>query len=84
MNIDQTLIDQMKEWLGEAGIAHFKKIKEDHGTLLAVWDEGGIPHCVHFREGMQVRNKLRDLTDGEWTAHEYDDNWQQVIERCIA
>jgi hypothetical protein len=52
------LIPELKKWLGIDGIAFFKRIKAEHGRINAVWDEGGIPHCVHFREGMQVRNKL--------------------------
>jgi hypothetical protein len=80
---DPELVSKMKTWLGDKGIAFFREIKKKHGTLLAVWMEGGIPHAVHFREGMQIRNKLRDFTQGSWTCHEYDDNWTTVIEACI-
>jgi len=37
-----------------------------------------IPHPVHFREGMAVRNKLRDLTGCEWSAIEYDERWVEI------
>lgn len=77
------LIPKLKEWLGIDGINFFKKVKADHGQINAVWDEGGIPHSVHFREGMQIRNKLRDLTDGSWSAYEYDNTWIDIIEECI-
>jgi hypothetical protein len=43
-----------------------------------------IPHPVHFREGMQVRNWMR--TQGEthgWTACDYDDTWAALVERAI-
>lgn len=77
------LIPELKKWLGVDGIAFFKGLKVEYGKVNAVWDEGGIPHCVHFREGMQVRNKLRDLTDGSWTTDEYDNTWVDIIEECI-
>lgn len=43
----------------------------------------GIPHPVHFREGMTVRNFLRTITDNAWTAHEYDNRWADIIEDAI-
>lgn len=78
------LIPDMRKWLGENGLAFFKRIKKEHGTLNAVWMEGGIPHSVHFREGMQIRNKLRDLTQNAWTTNEYDNTWADIIEECIS
>lgn len=74
---------QVREWLGPDGIKFFHDIKAKHGTLLAVWIEGGIPHSVHFREGMQVRNFLRTITNHSWTAIEYDDHWTQIVEEAI-
>lgn len=81
--ITDDLVNSVRDWLGEAGVRHFRGIRAGHGRIDAVWNEGGIPHMVHFREGMQVRNKLRDLTNGIWSAHEYDDNWVAVVERAI-
>jgi hypothetical protein len=80
---DQTLISKIKAWLGEEGIDFFKKIKKEHGTLLAIWEENGIPHIVHFREGMDIRNKLRELTNNSWTTNDYDDKWHLIIEECL-
>lgn len=77
------LIPELKKWLGVNGINFFKELMQKYGRVNAVWDEGGIPHCVHFREGMQVRNKLRELTDGKWSTHEYDNTWTEIIEECI-
>lgn len=77
------LIPVLKQWLGVDGINYFKGIQAEHGKVNAVWNEGGIPHCVHFREGMQIRNKLRNLTDGSWTTNEYDNTWAEIIEECI-
>jgi hypothetical protein len=77
------LVVQLRDWLGRTGIAHFRKIKAEHGEINTVWMEGGIPHSVHFREGMQVRNKLRELTNNTWSSHEYDDRWIGLIEEAI-
>ncbi len=43
----------------------------------------GIPHPVHFREGMQVRNFLRKATDYSWTDHEYDNKLTGLVEEAI-
>ena len=77
------LVPELKKWLGAEGISFFKKIKVKYGMVNAIWDEGGIPHCVHFREGMQIRNKLRDLTNNAWNCFEYDNTWVEIIEECI-
>lgn len=43
-----------------------------------------IPHPVHFREGMQVRNFLRTLSEcKDWTSHDLDDRWEGLVERAI-
>jgi hypothetical protein len=58
-SLPKSLVNKTKKWLGKKGLKLFRKIKEKHGTVNACWDEGGIPHPVHFREGMQVRNFMR-------------------------
>lgn len=78
-----SLIPELKKWLGVNGINFFKSIMQKYGTINAVWMEEGIPHSVHFREGMQIRNKLRELTNGSWSTHEYDNTWTEIIEECI-
>jgi len=82
MNEEQ-IVAEIKEWLGEDGLTFFKENLENYGTVSPVLKDGPIPHIVHFREGMYVRNKLRDLTDNSWTAHEYDDRWQGIVEMAI-
>jgi radical SAM superfamily enzyme YgiQ (UPF0313 family) len=72
------------EWLKPEGIEYLKGILKKHGTLLAVWMEGDIPHPVHFREGMQIRNWMR--TQPEFKnkdAHWLDDNWADFTKRAI-
>lgn len=79
------IVDKLKAWLGDAGIKHFREIKEKHGTVLASWMDGGIPHVVHFREGMMVRNKLREIMNyaDKYEDHWYDDNWAELIDLCL-
>ena len=78
------IVKGIREWLGENGISHFRKYKEDYGTVSPVLDvTAGFPHTVHFREGMIVRNKIRELTEHSWSAHEYDDKWAEIVEEAI-
>lgn len=77
-------VANVKKWLGEKGIDFFRGIKKKHGRIDAVWMEDGIPHPVHFREGMQVRNQLRTIEEcNDWNAHDLDDSWVGVIEEAI-
>lgn len=78
------IIQRTHKYLGEGGRDLFKKYKEEHGTVSPVLYDGLIPHPVHFREGMQIRNFLRTLDDcKDWTDHDFDDTWSEVIERVI-
>jgi len=42
------------------------------------------PHPTHFREGMEVRNALREsgLCEG-WNDHDYDDQWSHIVDRAM-
>lgn len=43
-----------------------------------------LPHAVHFKEGMQVRNFLRKLPECKgWTAHDYDERWVGLVEVAL-
>jgi len=75
------LIEKLTEFLGEDGIAFFKKMNDKWGRVDAVFQEGGIPHCVHFQEGMQVRNFLRQHVD--WNCHKLDNKWVKLVEEVI-
>jgi len=45
---------------------------------------GSIPHPVHFREGMQVRNAMRNSgLCKHWTDHDFDDAWTRVVRKAI-
>jgi hypothetical protein len=43
-----------------------------------------IPHPIHFRQGMAVRNALRGskLCD-DWSDHDFDNNWHRAVERVL-
>ena len=84
----------IETWLGVDGLAFFRKIYEEHGKLCvclltetAAYNQRGdllmLPHPVHLREGMSVRNELRRLTDCAWTAHEYDNLWEEITLAAI-
>ncbi|MFH1984965.1 MAG: hypothetical protein ABIL58_24245 [Pseudomonadota bacterium] len=57
-------------------------VKDFARAVLAVDIGGGkrIPHPVHLREGMQVRNFLRDTElFPKWDAHDYDNRWSSIV-----
>lgn len=82
--IEKGLIEKTKKWLRDEGIQYFRDIKEKYGRIDAVWNETGIPHAVHFREGMQIRNFMRSSgLCKDFDDHDYDNNWVELIEECI-
>ena len=86
LTITPALIDHVRKFLGETGAEFFAKTKREHGRYDAVYKEEGaaFPHPVHFREGMQVRNAMRDHPDTQgWSAHDYDDSWVHVVSLCL-
>lgn len=81
--ISTQLIADVKEWLGDEGLAFFKQCQKDYGTVSPVI-AGNPPHPVHFREGMKVRNFMRESEHCiGWSANDLDDNWIDVIVRSI-
>jgi hypothetical protein len=84
MKITDELVEKVKKWLGEDGREYFIWCLEEHGGVNPVYMEDGIPHPVHFREGMQIRNFMR--TSGlceDWTDHDLDNNWTEVVEKAL-
>lgn len=73
---------------GEVNAVWFEEDETSEKGLKAIIENARghskIPHAVHFREGMQVRNFMRSsgLCDG-FDDHDYDDTWVDLIERCI-
>lgn len=80
-----TVEERFKDWLKPEGLKWWKDIKDKYGTVFATWSEGGIPHSTHFREGMQVRNWMRqqpefkDKLNGHWL----DNNWVEFVEGVL-
>ena len=80
-----SVVEKLRKALGETGLCHLAGIKFRHGRIDATWMDGPIPHPVHFREGMQIRNMMREFEECEdWTDHDLDDTWLEVAERAIS
>ena len=75
------LVQKLREWLKEDGIKYFTDIKNKYGRIDAIWMDGKIPHPVHFREGMQIRNFLRKYVD--WDPIKLDNEWVGLVEEAI-
>lgn len=80
------LIDRVAEWLEYDGAAFFQMCCDEYGSPdSACWLDGTLPHSVHFREGMQVRNFMRSTGLCEdWDAHQFDNNWGSVVMVAVA
>lgn len=78
---------KVKRWLGPKGISLFRRYKRWTGTVSPVFgikENRSIPHPVHFREGMQVRNFLRTLPEcRDWSSHDLDNNWAAIVDRAL-
>jgi hypothetical protein len=83
-DIPEELPRHIRAHLGERGVEFFRKVLEDYGTVHAILDVGGMPHPIHFREGMNIRNAMRasGYCDG-WTDHELDEYWDRVVIRAL-
>ncbi len=90
LEITEALVEHVRKYLGESGAKFFADVMADHGRYNAVYSVNvgrgrPIPHSVHFREGMQVRNAMRGHADcEEWTAQDLDNTWVRVIEVCLS
>jgi len=82
--IPGSLVIRLREFLGYDGCAWFMMHKENTGTVSPLLRVRGMPHPVHFREGMQIRNFMRTCPECEgWTDHDFDNNWAKAIELAI-
>lgn len=78
------LVKSLRKFLGSKGLAFFRRVYKEYGKVDAVLLlEGGMPHPIHFREGLLIRNHLRELTAYGWGDHAYDDRWAGLVERAI-
>ena len=79
-------MDAFKKWLGEDGIRFFRHLKGLKGTVIPVLvSKKGMPWPVHFREGMQIRNWLRENTElgKKLDSVELDDCYASILEEAI-
>jgi len=80
------LVQATRDWLGAPGLEVFREYLQVYGRVDPVFKKEGstIPHMVHLREGMQVRNFLRMRSEcAGWGAHKLDDFWAEVVTRAI-
>ncbi len=85
--IPDGLVEHIRAWLGPRGIALFRRYKRWAGSVSPTFGRNNhrrIPHPVHFREGMQVRNAMRNSEFcPNWDDHDFDDTWEMVVEQAI-
>lgn len=94
-NLDK-FFKEFAQWLGYDGTAFVVMLREEYGFGwgTACWNTGPpnmrIPHSVHFREGMQIRNYMRGwklFQEMGWGAHEFDNMWpwytEIAVEYCL-
>lgn len=80
MKFTEETIKRLNEWLGPDGVELFLDYKKSTGTVSPV-----LPmHPVHLREGMQVRNWMRDQPElSNMNQEELDDNWALLVDETI-
>lgn len=95
MKQDLKLVEKLIQFLGYDGIGFFDMCMEDYGTytpvLVACKTPKAVPHPVHLREGMAVRNFLRQadmetLDDGGikvFTNSHLDDIYVGYIAKAV-
>ena len=89
MEINQSLIKKLYDWLGKENLRWFKHLKGLKGTYSPVLKLNRkrkfIPvHPVHLREGMQIRNWMRQQPECKgWNAHDFDNNWAKLVELTV-
>jgi len=82
-DIPKPLVESLRAWLGDNGIAFFTKCLLEYGTVSPVFHTR-VPHPVHWREGMSVRNFMRrsGFCDN-WTDNDLDEAWSRAVEMVI-
>jgi hypothetical protein len=74
------LVKAVKEFLGPLGIDLFNHYLDKYGEVSPVFVQDGLPHPVHFREGMHVRNFMRGTPYCRgWDAYDLDNQWADIV-----
>ncbi len=80
-----SIICRLREWLGDDNVRYFRLLKSLTGSYSPVLalnvKRKGIPiHSVHFNEGMQIRNWMRDQPEfKDWTSKGLDGYWETLV-----
>lgn len=88
-DIEQSILDKVRSFLGEENIRWFSHVKGLKGSINTVlrhnFNKKHIPvHPIHLREGMRIRNFLRGLPEcDKWTHEDFEHKWIDVIELLI-
>jgi len=88
-DVSPETVEALRKWLGDDGVSFFRECRRDYGTVSPCLPPPEdalcpVPHPVHFREGMQVRNFLRTTPEcKDWGPHDLDDSWMGAVERAI-
>jgi hypothetical protein len=82
--LDWRVVKKLKKFLGKTGLDFFSECWERYKSVTPVICTGGIPHPVHFREGMQIRNFLRIIPECRYWSHEnFENEYPAYIEAAI-
>lgn len=85
----ERLVDRFYEWIGKENLKWFRHLRGLTGTYAPVLrlnhKRKGMPcYPVHLREGMQIRNWMRQQKECVgFDAHSYDNNWVKLVEITI-
>jgi hypothetical protein len=71
---DPAIVDKLHDWLGVTGRLTFRGWQKTYGTVIPVIPRATYPHCVHFNEGMDIRNFLRGLPECKFWTHDQFEN----------
>lgn len=87
--LSKEYLERFRNYLGKRGCHFFRtliRLTQTPGPVLRLNEKRkGIPvHCVHFREGMQVRNWMRRQPETQdWNCHQLDNNWMLLVLRAL-
>lgn len=84
-------MNSFKSWLKEEGIRYFRHLKGLKGSVVPVLkvnpnkNFGISSYPVHFRDGVSIRNWLRENTElgKELDSIELDDCYVKILEEAI-
>lgn len=83
------LATKLRNWLGRRELRWFRLLIYRHGEIpLAIrlnYQRKRMPaHPIHLREGMQIRNFLRQQAEcANWTQHDLEDRWRAITETAV-